>query len=135
MRVIFTRQDLRPKLLFAFQGVEMLEFVLRVSMLFREKYLCIANTRPPGSARGHCRRNGLLGQRISCCSWSGPVFAHTCRPGNALGCPKWFCSLTDCRSTFKPGRTCMGLVAKLGSVITLILKKLDLDKWPLNSKK
>lgn len=29
---------------------------------------------------------------------------------------------------FKPARVWLGLVAKLGSVITLILKKLDLDK-------
>lgn len=52
------------------------------------------------------------------------------------GSPSKVCSVGGgCGSKFKPSRTWLGLVAKLGSVITLILKKLDLDKWPLNSKK
>lgn len=71
---------------------------------------------------------GSLGRKSLCCSGYGRRSARTRRLANALGTGRGFAASSGWRSTFKPGRACLGLVAKLGSVITLILKKLDLDK-------
>lgn len=79
-------------------------------------------------------RSGLTGSE-NCPSL---VLEYVCihvRDRECLDLPERFAVGGVCGSTFKPSRTWLGLVAKLGSVIRLFLKKLDLDKWPLNSKK
>jgi hypothetical protein len=101
-----------------------LGFVLQMSALLREKYLHIAHTR---MLRLACQRPSLEEWTLWVCSSSGRLFAHM-QAWECLDAEVGLQPRRGCGSIVKPARTWLGLVAKLGSVTTLILKKLDLDK-------
>lgn len=79
---------------------------------------------PKSTVEGMCFLDG----KISSCPSYGRVFVAHIGQRVCWVLGGGFAASSSYRSTFKPGRAWLGLVAKLGSVITLILKKLDLDK-------